>query len=229
MEPSSASTTASAPSYGSSAHYDQRYFAWQNTDIGIKTRFKVRIFAPHISRTDTVADFGCAGGAMLAGLDCARRIGIEINDTARAAAERDHGIETYASTAEVPDGVADVVVSNHALEHIEAPIDALRQLRPKIAPGGKLVLLLPIDDWRSQRRWDPDDINRHLYTWTPLLLGNALDEAGYRPVQMRVIRRTLMRGFSRFAKLPEPVFEGLQGVYSRVRHRQELLAVARPA
>ena len=54
----------------------------------------------------------------------------------------------------MPDAVADVIVSNHALEHIEAPIDALRQLRPKVKPDGKLVLVLPIDDWRSQRRWD---------------------------------------------------------------------------
>lgn len=222
-------TDASDPSYGASAHYDQRYFDWQNSEIGIKTQFKVRIFAPHIKRSDTVVDFGCAGGGMLAGLECARRIGIEINDVARAAAERDHGIETYASVADVPDEVADVVVSNHALEHIEAPIEALRQLRPKVKPDGKLVLLLPIDDWRSQKQWDPNDINRHLYTWTPLLLGNALDEAGYRPEQMRIVHRTLMRGFPRFAKLPRPVFEGLQVVYSRLRHRQELLAVARPA
>ena len=222
------SQRTAAPTYGASDHYDARYFAWQNADIDVKTRIKVRYFAPYVRKTDTVVDFGCAGGGMLAGLDCARRIGIEINDVARAAAQADHGIEAYASTEAVPDEVADVIVSNHALEHIEAPIDALRQLRPKVKPDGKLVLVLPIDDWRAQRRWDPEDINRHLYTWTPLLLGNALDEAGWRPVRMKVIRRTLMRGFAQFARLPEPVFDGLQALYSRVRHRQELLAVAQP-
>ena len=45
---------------------------------------------------------------------------------------------------------------------------------------------------------------------------------------MKVVRRTLMRGFAQLSRLPEPVFDGLQAVYSRVRHRQELLAVARP-
>jgi SAM-dependent methyltransferase len=119
-----------------------------------------------------------------------------------------------------------VVVSNHTLEHIAAPYDALCQLRPKLKPGGRLVLVLPIDDWRAQRRWDPKDINRHLYTWTPMNLGNLLDEAGYHPQEMRIIHRTLMRGFDKFAKLPAPAFEAMSWLYSHVRHRQEVLAVA---
>ncbi|HEX6500397.1 MAG TPA: class I SAM-dependent methyltransferase [Micromonosporaceae bacterium] len=217
-----------APTYGASDHYDARYFAWQNSNIEIKTRIKIQRFAPHIRPTDTVIDFGCAGGALIAGLNCARRIGVELNDVARASAVEQYGIEAYKSLAEVPDGIADVVISNHVLEHIAAPYDALRQLKPKIKPEGKLVLVLPIDDFRAQRQWDPNDINRHLYTWSPLNLGNLLDEAGYQPVQMKVLRHTLMRGLDKFAKLPEPAFEAVCRLYSYVRHRQELLAVAVP-
>jgi hypothetical protein len=101
-------------------------------------------------------------------------------------------------------------------------------MKRKLKPGGMLVLVLPIDDWRAQRRWDPNDINHHLYTWTPMNLGHLLSEAGFRPEEMRVIRQTLMRGFHLFAKLPEPIFTGICSLYSRLRHRQELLATARP-
>jgi SAM-dependent methyltransferase len=165
---------------------------------------------------------------MLGMLPGARKIGVEINDVAREAAVADHGIEGYRSLAEVPDGIVDVAVSNHALEHIAAPYDALCQLRPKLKADGLLVLVLPVDDWRAQRRWDPDDVNRHLYTWTPMNLGNLLDEAGFRPDEMRIIHRTLMRGVDKFARLPGPLFEGVSWFYSHLRHRQELLATARP-
>lgn len=214
--------------YGASDHYNANYFAWQNAHIDVKVKVKVKRFASHIKPTHTVLDFGCAGGGLLSALNCTRRIGVELNDVARASAVRDHGIEAYKWVADVPDAVADVIISNHALEHIEAPMEALRQLRPKIKPGGKLVLCLPIDDWRAQKQWDSSDINHHLYTWTPLLLGNTLSDAGYDPGQMKIVRHTLMRGFDKFAKLPEPLFDAVCTLYSYVRHRQDLVAVATP-
>jgi SAM-dependent methyltransferase len=217
------------PTYGASGHYDARYFAWQNANIGLKTTIKVARFAPYIKPTDTVLDFGCAGGSMLAALPGTRKIGVELNDIARTSAEKEHKLETYKNLAEVPDAVADVVVSNHTLEHLAGPYEALVQLAPKLKPDGLLVLVLPIDDWRAQYRWRPGDINRHLYTWTPLNLGNLLEEAGYAPEEVRVIHRTLMRGFEKLAKLPRPAFEAASWCYSHVRHRQELLATARPA
>jgi SAM-dependent methyltransferase len=217
-----------APSYGASEHYDAAYFAWQNAHIDIKTKIKIARFIPYVRPTDTVLDFGCAGGGMLAALPGARKIGVELNDVARESAEREHGIEAYKSLDDVEDGVADVIVSNHTLEHIARPFDALLQLKPKLKPTGRLVLVLPIDDWRAQRRWRPGDINRHLYTWTPLNLGNLLEDAGYRPEEIRIIHRTLMRGFDRFARLPRPAFEAVSWLYSHLRHRQELVAAARP-
>ena len=42
------------------------------------------------------------------------------------------------------------------------------------------------------------------------------------------ISGALMRGFAQLSRLPEPVFDGLRAVYSRVRHRQALPCVARP-
>jgi SAM-dependent methyltransferase len=119
--------------------------------------------APYVRPTDTVLDFGCAGGGMLGGLPGARKIGVEISDVERTAAMRDHGVEAYKTLAEVPDGIVDVVVSNHTLEHLAGLYDALCQLKPKLKPDGLLVLVLPIDDWRAQRTWDSNDINRHLY------------------------------------------------------------------
>jgi SAM-dependent methyltransferase len=217
-----------APAYGDSAKYDEKYFAWQNQSIDLKAQRKVRTFQPYVKPSDTVLDFGCAGGSLIGGLRAARRIGVEINDVARAAAVGTYGIEAYRSLAEVPDGIVDVVVTNHTLEHLASPYEALLQIAPKLKPGGKLVIVVPIDDWRSQKEWFPGDVNRHLFTWTPLNLGNLLDEAGYEITKQRIIRRTIMRGHDTFAKLPAPVFDFIRWFYAVVRHRQHLMMVATP-
>jgi len=221
-----AQETPISPEYGDSDHYDDNYFAWQNANIDLKTRGKVQTFQPYVRPTDTVLDFGCAGGSLLAGLRAARRIGVEINDVARAAAVETYGLEVYRGLAEVPDQVADVVITNHTLEHLTSPYEALLQLRPKLAAGGRLVIVVPIDDWRAQKRYRPGDINRHLFTWTPLNLGNLLDEAGYVVAEQEIIRKTIMRGYEYYAKLPSPLFNLVRRLYSVVRHRQHLKMVA---
>jgi SAM-dependent methyltransferase len=127
-------------------------------------------------------DFGCGGGFLLRQLHCARGIGIEINPAARRFAEL-NGTEMYGTVEECPDGVADVVISNHALEHVPYPIGALSALRRKLKAGGRLVLCVPIDNWRQEKRYDSADKNHHLHTWTPLLLGHTLCEAGYSDIQ----------------------------------------------
>jgi hypothetical protein len=44
-----------------------------------------------------------------------------------------------------------------------------------------LVIVTPFDDWRSRihRTWRPHDLDNHLYTWSPLNLGNLLSEAAF--------------------------------------------------
>ena len=218
---------AGSPAHGDSAHYDEKYFAWQNQSIDLKALRKVRTFQPYVRPDHTVLDFGSAGGGLIGGLRAARRIGVEISDVARAAAEQRHpGVEYHKTLGAVEDGTVDVVVTNHTLEHLASPYDALRQIRPKLKPGGKLVIVVPIDDWRAQKRWVPGDVNRHLYTWTPLNLGNLLDEAGYLVGKQRIIRRTIMRGHDLYAKLPKPMFDFVRYAYSVARHRQQLMMVA---
>jgi SAM-dependent methyltransferase len=221
---------SSIGAYGESQHYDAKYFAWQNKHADIKARLKVERIAPYVRPCDTVIDFGSAGGEMLAGLPGSRKIGIEVSDVARAASQRKFGLELYKRIDDVPDGVADTIVTNHTLEHLASPHEALRLLIPKFKPGGKLVVVVPIEGWQSpaSRAWKAGDVNRHLYTWTPMNMGNLLHDAGYDPLEIRVVHRALMRHFDKFARLPTPVFVSLQWAWAFVRHQHELIAVAHP-
>lgn len=163
-------------------HYEglegHAYYAWQRRVGLMGGHLEARKFSSSIESHDTVLDFGCGSGAMLRSLTCARRVGIDINPAARSEAAA-NGVEVYASLAEVPSSSIDVVVSNHALEHALSPYEVLCELLRVLIPGGRLVICVPFDDWRTQRVYDPRDSNHHLYTWSPLLIANLLCEAGF--------------------------------------------------
>jgi SAM-dependent methyltransferase len=215
-----------------STHYlgtdGERYFNWQRAYGQFGGIANSKHFQPYIKEGDCVLDFGCGGGYLLSAIPCRRRIGIEINPAARAVAQG-NGIECYADIAELPNTPVDVAISNHALEHVPAPIATLSALHRTIKPGGLLVMKLPIDDWRTQCKVDADDNNHHLYTWTPQLLFNCLTEAGFdkRGIQIRVHTHAWFpRAAQAYSRIPEGLFDILCRGYAALRRRRQLIAVA---
>jgi SAM-dependent methyltransferase len=181
-------------------------------------------FEKYVDSGDVVVDFGCGAGDLLAALNVQRRIGVEPSETARVAATR-LGITCLASSAELESEVADAVISNHALEHTLRPFDELCNLRRALKRGGRLVLWLPIDDWRS-RRTVHDDPNHHLYGWTPLLLGNLLTEAGLDVRECRVVTHAWPPFTRQVARLPRPAFDAIATLWAFARRRRQLMAIA---
>lgn len=182
-------------------------------------------FEGHVSSGDDVVDFGCGIGALLERLPAASRTGVEVSESARREAQA-RRLHVVASTSELEGGSADVVISNHALEHTLAPLDELRGLGRILRPGGKLVLWLPVDDWRAQRQ-PKSDPNHHLYTWTPLLLANLLEEAGFTVEECRVVTHAWPPYTARLARLPRPIFDLIARFWATVRRRRQVMAVAR--
>jgi SAM-dependent methyltransferase len=223
-----------APEYGVSDHYigvkGRDYFAWQNGGALFAGRISSHKFRHLVKANDTVLDFGCGGGGLLYNLNCAKRIGIEINPLGR-----DHaaglGIECHATLDDVPDGVVDVAVSDHALEHVPFPIGALRQLRAKLKPTGVLSVCVPSDNWRHQQRYDPADIHHHLHTWTPLLLGNSLYEAGFEVLSVfgRIHAWPRKWTVAAYGRLPLWLFNSVCYVNGVMKGKgREVLAIATP-
>jgi SAM-dependent methyltransferase len=186
-------------------YYGKDYFDWQKSVGafgGIANLFKFREF---ISPSDTVIDLGSGGGFLLRNISCARKLGIEINPVARREAAESAGIEAVERPEAVPDAFADVIVSNHALEHMHSPLDVLRSLLPKLKPGGKLVIVVPSEPHRQE--WDPADINKHLFTWNPMTLGNLVSLAGFRVLKAEAIQHQWPPRFAEvFASLGEEGF-----------------------
>jgi SAM-dependent methyltransferase len=213
-----------------SAHYagdaGARYAEWQIAYARITGHVLARRLQRHIRSDAVVVDFGCGGGQVLSQIRCARRIGVEPNPTA-AGACRARGIEVHPWTRELDDGVADVVISNHALEHCRRPLDELEELARVLSPSGTLVLVVPINDWRNDRRYVPDEISHHLYTWTPLTLGHLLSEAGLAVRSIAITSDALppRRLYAWWRSLPEWPFERICDVLGVLLRNRQMVAV----
>lgn len=157
-------------------YYDEAYFAWQKKCGSFSAKLDIDLFAPHINPEDSVLEFGSAGGYLLERIVAKEKLGVEINDVARAEAER-RGIYSVKTIDEVPDNFADVIISKHVLEHIENPLAVLRTLRNKLKDGGTIIFVVPYEC--NDTDYNRDDINQHLYTWNSICLGNLFKRAGY--------------------------------------------------
>jgi SAM-dependent methyltransferase len=170
------------PTYGVSSHYlgnrGKEYFAKQNQGAQ-KGKIEARKFLHFVKYTDRLLDFGCGNGSLLLSLPCGVRIGVEVNPHAREYC-LSQGLEVYPTLDVISANSVDIVISNHALEHVPNPLLALQQMFRCLRPGGQLVLCLPFDDWRTQKAYRSKDINHHLYTWSPQLIGNLLSEVDFR-------------------------------------------------
>jgi SAM-dependent methyltransferase len=216
-----------------SAHYlgtqGEEYFRWQRVQGDVGGVITAKSFQNHIREQDCVLDFGCGGGFVLKHLSCGQRIGVEINPAARLTAKQ-NGIDCYSCLSELNGPIADVVISNHALEHIPSPVETLAEINSLIKPKGLLILKLPIDDWRTQRRINPSDINHHLYTWTPQLLFNCLTEAGFDKshIQVNIYTHAWFPGYAKaYRVLPETIFDLGCGMFAFLKKRRQLIAIAR--
>ncbi len=215
--------------YGASDRYQNskgaEYLAYQKNSAPGAV-LEARKFAPHIRPNDRVLDFGCGGGWILRHLDCAERVGVELNESAHVFC-RQNGVDVHRTLDEVEATEFDVVISNHCMEHVPCPVEALRGLCARMGKGGTLVLVLPLDDWRVQKDFTGADIDHHLHTWTPRLLANTLVEAGFKVDRIDVLTYAWPPGWQKLMKLlPGPLFDAICWLMATVKKRRQLVALA---
>jgi SAM-dependent methyltransferase len=170
------------------------YFKGRFGDVSEYGRvFQSLYFRPYCDETRRVLDFGCGDGTILRSLAAREKIGVEINPVCRDFIEQRNvsaspRIRVIDSLPNVPVNWADVGISNHSLEHVVNPLQILSDLHRALRPGGVLIVVTPYDDWRSHghKTWVSSDKDHHLFTWSPLNLGNLLAEAGFQIVGTRI-------------------------------------------
>lgn len=129
----------------------------RRTDLDVIRRVRLRKY-------ETLLDVGCGNGALLADL--------------RALGYRAHGIDPFVShsvydqfglrverkTLDEVQGVYDVVLFRHSLEHM--PIDTLSLARRCVKDSGLCIVCIPVIGWAWQHyrtNWSQLDAPRHLF------------------------------------------------------------------
>jgi SAM-dependent methyltransferase len=206
------------------SYYNKDYFDRQKKIGEFEGETGLFKFKDYIKPTDIVIDFGCGGGYLLKSLSCNGKIGIEPNKTAQKTAKR-NDIEVYSSIEEIPDNFADVIISNHVLEHVLCPFESLSLLKRKVKFGGKLIFVVPHQT--PSEGFKENDINQHLYTWNPLTLGNLFKAAGYNVVKVDTIRHTWPPGYKIIRKLlGRNLFHFISRIYAILKNSCQIRIIA---
>ena len=197
-------------------YYDKEYFDLYQKEIGefggMANLFK---FKKYINDNDTVLDFGCGGGFVLKNLNCKEKIGIDLNSVAREYCNNINKITCYESIESIEDESVDIIISNNCLEHVTNPYDIIRKMYQKLKINGRIVIVLPCDNYKQM--WRPNDVDNHLYSFSPMNLGNLLQGCGFKEIRTKPILHKWPPFYKKYILFLEKVFsmllaESMQGL-----------------
>lgn len=206
--------------FSQNSHYDSKYFAYQQEVGEFAAWVNSKNFQKNIGQHSNVIDFGCGGGFLLKKLNCNLCLGIEPNDSAASMA-RSLGIQVFSTSISAINAVgdcwADIIISNHALEHTLNPLQELVLLRRLLKPGGMMHFFVPCESISCD--YIPLGQDRHLFTWSPMNLGNLFDEAGYEIDYVRPFIHKWPPFYRGLSKLGWPAFNMLSRLYGHIDRR----------
>jgi SAM-dependent methyltransferase len=158
------------------AYYADHYGAMLDPDYygRIAEYWRRTWFVGYPTDKDTpVFEYGIGLGSNVAWSTAAA--GFDLSPFAREFCRR-KGIRVFDSMADVPGAEYQYVLSSHVLEHVDTPLDSVKEMRRVCRPGGVLLLVVP---WERHRpsTFDPDR-DAHLYTWNFRTLNNLVLRAG---------------------------------------------------
>lgn len=199
-------------------YYDEKYFNSYQKEIGefggMANLFK---FEKYIKNTDTVLDFGCGGGFLLKNIKCKKKIGVDLNPIAREYCNNINGITCYESIESIKNESIDIIISNNCLEHATNPYDIIKKMHNKLKINGRIVIVLPCDNYKQM--WKPNDVDNHLYSFSPMNLGNLLQGCGFQDIKTNPILHKWPPLYKNIYSLfGENIFHFASRVYARINY-----------
>jgi SAM-dependent methyltransferase len=140
-------------------------------------RYLLELVARHAAGATRAIDFGAGSGTFAvpcsaAGLEVAA---VEPDEQLRAVLDA-QGIRTAGTVEALPNDAFEYAYTLNVLEHIPDDVAALRTLRAKLVPGGRLFVYVPAFPLLFTSM---DAKVRHLRRYTRTTLHAALSEAGF--------------------------------------------------
>ena len=158
---------------------------------------------------------------------------IEIDPAAREVASlrlgKPVGEAPLPALSGVPKAAYDLIAVLDVVEHIDDDVAALRAMRERLAPGGKILITVPAHQWM----WSAHDVvNHHHRRYSKATLSAAIEKAGLRPRKLgyfnsllfplaagaRLAGRITGRDDSDDTPPPAPVNKLFEAIFRAERH-----------
>lgn len=157
---------------------------WVNLFEGFNNRRTLKRIDTRGRQGNRLLEIGVGSGsflraAKLVGFDV---LGCDLSAPICQRVEREYGIEMHCGVlAELQDGRSfDVIIMNHVLEHVQQPVDFLRDVYRLLAPTGILHLAVPnIDCWEARFSGWTSYEPYHLIYFNPRTLQSCVEVAGF--------------------------------------------------
>ncbi len=170
-------------------------------------------YEKYLPQSGRVLDVGAGWGTLLKSFELKgfATTGIELSETACEFARNRLGLSVFnlpiEKLDELPNEKYDLVTMRHVLEHFYDPKSVLCQLRGRMNPNGKIIIVVPDYGSFDRRKYGPDWPAfgpYHLWYFTRPSLQRLLDDAGYRVIQFHTFLSDRIlggqSGFQKFAK-----------------------------
>ncbi|WP_340297151.1 MULTISPECIES: class I SAM-dependent methyltransferase [unclassified Roseobacter] len=190
------------------SHISDQYYAERDEEDGYIVRDQ-KIISPRVSdnlrrKSDFLnyvqgkrwLDFGCGLGGTLEELSdqSASCAGLEVNKL-RAEFVASKGYQVFNSIGELSHGSFDIITLFHVLEHLSEPVEALTDLKAKLAAGGKVLIEVPhakdalfdlydCTEFKNFTFW-----SEHLVLHTRESLRAVAQAAGFKNIQIKSLQR----------------------------------------
>jgi SAM-dependent methyltransferase len=169
------------------------------------------------SRTKTsrgrLLDIGCGYGFFLQEMKCRgwRVEGIEISEVGRQYARDRWDIHVYSQTLEnlsLPGNFFDVVTLFYVIEHVNDPLDLLKEVKRILKPGGLILLRWPHSTpivrilGPLSKKLDLYHTPYHLYDFSPRTMEKMLTFCGFKEIETMIVGYTRpLKRFDRWASI----------------------------
>lgn len=181
-----------------------------------------------------ILEIGCGTGHNFEMLGCFGHVdALEIDDGARLLASRrlgrDVGTAPLPELTGVPDGAYHLIALLDVLEHIEEDRASLASIKRKLAPGGRILLTVPANEWM----WSAHDAAHHHHRrYSKSGLRSVIEEAGLK-IELLSHFNSLLFPVAAAARIagklagkkesddtlpPAPVNSLLRGIFGLERH-----------
>jgi len=153
--------------------------------------------------------------------------GVEVSEWASAYARDERGLNMITGTLEnaaYPDSFFDVIVINHVLEHVVAPIKLLSEAHRILKNDGVLVVGVPnigsIMARLMQERWLSLQPEEHIWHFTPNTLRRLVDRAEFHEIWFESRDNYSVLGWS-----PKKIAQRIINYVSVITNRSEAMLI----